>query len=66
MLVIDWIRTGASPPIVTTREPQTARACPPCPTDPWVIVADVSVDAQCNVRGVNCFTHRRYVMSFAE
>jgi hypothetical protein len=31
-----------------------------------VIVADVAVDAECNVRSVNCFTHRRYVMSFAE
>ena len=46
--------------------PNVARACPPCPTDPWVILADVLVDASCNVRGVNCFTHRRYVMSFAQ
>jgi len=62
--------TPMKPPPFSVVDPcgkaQTARACPPCPTDPWVIVADVSVDAQCNVRGVNCFTHRRYVMSFAE
>ncbi|MDB4881869.1 MAG: hypothetical protein JWL95_635 [Gemmatimonadetes bacterium] len=46
--------------------PAAARVCPPCPTDPWVILADVMVDEKCNVRAVNCFTHRRYVMSFAE
>jgi hypothetical protein len=62
--------TPMKPPPFSSVDPcaakQTARACPPCPTDPWVIVADVSVDAQCQVRAVNCFTHRRYVMSFAE
>jgi hypothetical protein len=61
--------TPMKPPPFSSVDPcaskQTARACPPCPTDPWVIVADVSVDAQCQVRAVNCFTHRRYVMSFA-
>ena len=62
--------TPMKPPPFSSVDPcaskQTARACPPCPTDPWVIVADVSVDAQCQVRAVNCFTHRRYVMSFAD
>jgi hypothetical protein len=61
--------TPMKPPPFSSIDPcaskQTARACPPCPTDPWVVVADVSVDAQCQVRAVNCFTHRRYVMSFA-
>jgi len=45
---------------------KAAKACPPCPDDPWVILADISIDAQCNVRAVNCFTHRRYVVSFAD
>ena len=62
--------TPMKPPPFSSVDPcsrkGTARACPPCPTDPWVIVADVSVDAQCQVRAVNCFTHRRYVMSFAD
>jgi hypothetical protein len=62
--------TPMKPPPFSVVDPcarkQRARACPPCPTDPWVIVADVMVDAQCQVRAVNCFTHRRYVMSFAE
>ncbi|MES2178222.1 MAG: hypothetical protein V4550_10180 [Gemmatimonadota bacterium] len=39
---------------------------PPCPADPWVILADVSITDDCKVRGVNCFTHRRYVVSFAD
>jgi hypothetical protein len=62
--------TPMKPPPFSIVDPcaraQTARACPPCPTDPWVIVADVLVDAECHVRAVNCFTHRRYVMSFAD
>ncbi|MEO5817972.1 MAG: hypothetical protein ABIT20_22075 [Gemmatimonadaceae bacterium] len=48
------------------RRPRNARGCPPCPDDPWVILADISVDDNCKVRNVNCFTHRRYVVSFAE
>jgi hypothetical protein len=44
---------------------RTARACPPCPTDPWVILADITVGRDCRVRNVDCFPHRRYVVSFA-
>jgi hypothetical protein len=43
-----------------------ARPCAPCATDPWVILADVSITADCKVRAVSCFTHRRYVVSFAD
>jgi len=43
-----------------------ARACPPCPKDPWVILADVMIGSDCKVRGFDCFRHRRYVLSFAE
>lgn len=43
-----------------------ARNCPPCPKDPWVILADVMIGTDCKVRSVNCFTHRRYVVSFAD
>jgi hypothetical protein len=48
------------------RRDRTARNCPPCPTDPWVILADVAIGRDCAVRAVNCFTHRRYVVSFAD
>ena len=45
---------------------RTARRCPPCPRDPWVILADIAVGRDCRVRGVDCFAHRRYVVSFAD
>jgi len=57
------------PPFATLdpcRRPRSARGCPPCPDDPWVILADIVIDDSCKVRSVNCFAHRRYVVSFAE
>ncbi|MGH7575973.1 MAG: hypothetical protein ACREM1_12725, partial [Longimicrobiales bacterium] len=42
-----------------------ARSCPPCPESPWVILADIAVDPRCRVLGVDCFAHRRHVVSFA-
>jgi hypothetical protein len=44
---------------------RAARPCPPCPESPWVILADLAVDRNCNVRAVDCFAHRRGVVSFA-
>lgn len=41
------------------------RACPPCPTSPWVILADVELDAAGAVT-IDCARHRRYVASFGE
>lgn len=43
-----------------------ARSCAPCPSEPWVIVADILVGSDCRVRAVDCFAHRRLVMSFAD
>jgi hypothetical protein len=43
-----------------------ARSCPPCPSEPWVILADIAVGSDCRVRGVNCFAHRRLVLTFAD
>ena len=45
---------------------RTARRCPPCPDEPWVILADVLVGRDCAVRTVDCFAHRRYVVTFAD
>lgn len=42
-----------------------SRPCPPCPESPWVILADIAVDRQCRVLAVDCFAHRRHVVSFA-
>lgn len=39
-------------------------SCPPCPTEPWVILADVALNGEDGVQ-INCFAHRRYVASFA-
>ena len=40
------------------------RACPPCPTSPWVIIADLTVGSDCTIQGIDCFAHRRYVLSW--
>ena len=39
------------------------RSCPPCPASPWVILADLEVDASGTVT-VACAPHRRYIVSF--
>ncbi|MFQ5571261.1 MAG: hypothetical protein ACE5G0_16410 [Rhodothermales bacterium] len=41
------------------------RPCPPCPTEPWVILAGVIV-ARNKVQAIDRYTHRRHVISFAE
>jgi hypothetical protein len=61
--------TPMRPPALSALIPcqdRVARACPPCPTDPWVILADIVVGRDCRVLDVDCFAHRRYVVSFAE
>jgi hypothetical protein len=42
------------------------RPCPPCPTDPWVVLADVTLGADGKIAKLDCFAHRRYVVSLAE
>jgi hypothetical protein len=41
------------------------RTCPPCPSDPWVILADVTVSGG-TVDVVQPDPHRRYVASYAD
>jgi hypothetical protein len=41
------------------------RACPPCPADPWVVLADVTVSGDA-IESIDCYAHRRYVASFAD
>jgi hypothetical protein len=38
-------------------------ACWACPTEPWVILADVTLDGD-TVSEIDCASHRRYVASF--
>jgi hypothetical protein len=40
------------------------RACPPCPAEPWVVLADVTLSGG-KVSDIDCFAHRRYVASAA-
>jgi hypothetical protein len=43
----------------------SARAkCPPCPSDPWVVLCDLEVTAG-EITSVDCDAHRQYVVSFA-
>ena len=41
------------------------RPCPPCPEEPWVILADLTIGADGSVEVIDCYAHRRYVVSFA-
>lgn len=41
----------------------TCPACAPCPTEPWVILADLTIDAG-TVTKIDCDRHRRYVAAF--
>jgi hypothetical protein len=45
---------------------RTARGCPPCPPEPWVVLADIVMSDDCRVVSVDCFAHRRHVVTFAE
>ena len=40
-------------------------ACPPCPDDPWVVLAQVDLDADGEVLGLDNCSVRRQVISFA-
>ena len=42
------------------------RQCPPCPDSPWVILGDITIDNRCRVSHIDCFAHRRYVVSLAD
>ena len=43
----------------------SGRPCPPCPSEPWVILADITFHRDCTIDKIDCFKHRRYVLSFA-
>lgn len=48
------------------REGGACRLCSPCPAEPWVILADVQLTKECRIAKIDCFTHRRYVATFAD
>ena len=45
---------------------ERGRTCPPCPEEPWVILADVTLGPDGKIANLDCFAHRRYVVSFAD
>ena len=57
------VRGTINCPLNANGEPQ-ARACPDCPPEPWVILADVVLGADGTIGAIDCFRHRRYVASF--
>jgi hypothetical protein len=40
------------------------KPCPPCPEEPWVVLAAVQLGPRLPI--IDCYTYRRYVVSFAE
>lgn len=52
------------PSIWECRHP--GRACPPCPNEPWVVLADVTLGTGGRIATLDCFAHRRYVVTFAD
>ncbi len=45
---------------------QCGRPCPPCPAEPWVILADVTLKTDGCLGFIDCFAHRRNVASLAD
>jgi len=47
------------------REGEMGRECPDCTTEPWVILATVTLKSDGSISDIDCFSYRRYVASFA-
>jgi hypothetical protein len=45
---------------------ECGRPCPPCPDEPWVILADITLGAEGSIEFLDCFAHRRYAASLAD
>lgn len=54
-----------APDLRNILEPTGIPDCPPCPTDPWVVLAEVTIDAQGNVTRIDNCSCRRMVLSLA-
>lgn len=57
--------TAALPQWDPLIKPHGIPDCPPCPTDPWVVLAKVEFDAKGNVATIDNCSCRRMVMSLA-
>ena len=66
--VLDRCPEGShqNPPDLTKlTQPGHIPDCPPCPTDPWVVLAEVTTDEQGNVTRIDNCACRRMVVSLA-
>jgi hypothetical protein len=46
--------------------PHGPHVCRPCPEEPWVVLADITLGNDGTVARLDCFEHRRHVASFAD
>jgi hypothetical protein len=60
--------TGVESAVYCTDQADYRRHCPPCPDDPWVILAAIALNAngELGEESIDCVAYRRYVVSFAE
>jgi Quinohemoprotein amine dehydrogenase, alpha subunit domain III len=52
------------PPELATLTKGAVPACPPCPSDPWVVLAEVEIDKDGKIISIDNCTCRRLVISF--
>jgi hypothetical protein len=45
---------------------ECGRVCGDCPAEPWVILADITLQGDQSNPTIDCYSHRRYVASFAD
>ena len=64
--VLDACPDSHLPPAIDQfLKPSSIPDCPPCPTDPWIVLAVVTVDAQGNVGAIDNCKCRRMVRTVA-
>jgi hypothetical protein len=59
----DFSETVINCPPVVEGENCHCPSCQPCPTEPWVILADLTVEGSA-IKQIECDPHRRYAASF--
>lgn len=54
------------PPFQALLDPTRLPVCPPCPEDPWVVLACIDLDKCGGIKNINNYECRRVVLSFAD
>ncbi len=63
--VLDHCPKSEDPPPLEFPKPGPTPTCPPCPPEPWVVLAEVQIDDQGVVQRINNCACRRLAVSFA-